>query len=302
MRRIGMVMLLVFAVFSFGISSVVSAADISSQPKVVINGEELVITGQQPMNIQGSIFLPLRVIFEALGAQVSRNNTTQMVTATKEDPTIIEFFGHKRIELKVGDSYALLNGDEQVKLVAPARKVNGTVMVPLRFVAEALGANVSWVATTRTVQILSTTYEEFVYTQNIDGSEVAYITNLEDIPVDPPIDKEMVYLLVYQQYGKAVKYYSALTSIVQSERLKVISEGNFSDDYLWTGNYDVYSTEVDTDVENYHKFGSVTAEAIQATNDNDELLQDEDGNPVADYSYFPLTISQAMKNSWIITN
>lgn len=40
-------------------------------------------------------------------------------------------------------------------------------MVPLRFVAEALDAQVSWDPKTRTVQILSTTFEQFVYTQNI---------------------------------------------------------------------------------------------------------------------------------------
>lgn len=157
MRRFRMVMLLVIAVFSLGISNVASATGISTQPKVLINGEELVIKGQQPLNIQGSIFLPLRVIFEALGAHVSWDNIAQMLTATKEDPTLIEFFGHKQIELKLGDSKALLNGEKEVKLAAPARKVNGTVMVPLRFVAEALDAQVSWDAKTRTVQILSTT-------------------------------------------------------------------------------------------------------------------------------------------------
>lgn len=308
MRRFRMVMLLVIAVFSLGISNVASATGISTQPKVLINGEELVIKGQQPLNIQGSIFLPLRVIFEALGAHVSWDNIAQMLTATKEDPTLIEFFGHKQIELKLGDSKALLNGEKEVKLAAPARKVNGTVMVPLRFVAEALDAQVSWDAKTRTVQILSTTFEEFVYTQNIDGSEVEYITKLEDIPENPPTDKELMYLLMYQQYGGAVKYYAALTSIVESsivgaskERIKVISEGNF-DENLWRGNYDIYSTEFDTDQENFQKFGSITAEAIQGTNDEGEWLQDEYGNPVADYSYFPLTVSQAMKNSWIITN
>ncbi|WP_373233378.1 copper amine oxidase N-terminal domain-containing protein [Cohnella sp.] len=309
MRKFRMVMLLVIAVFSLGISNVVGAAGISTQPKVYIDGEELVIKGQPPVMIKGSLFLPLRVIFEALGAQVSWNNTAQMLTATKEDPTLIEFFGHKHIELKLGDSKALLNGEKEVKLAAPARKVNGNVMVPLRFVAEVLDAQVSWDGKNRTVQILTTTFEEFVYTQNTDGSESEYITNLEGIPENPPLDKELVYLLMYQQHGGAIKYYAALSGIVESnsnggskERVTVISEGNFDDEYMWKGNYDVYSTEFDTDKENYHKFGSVTAQAIQATNDKNELLQDENGNPIADYSYIPLTVSQAIENSLIVTD
>lgn len=304
LNKFRMLMLLAITVFLLGVVNVFDATAAPKPPKVLIDGEELVIKGQQPMSIKGSTFLPLRVIFEALEAQVTWDNAAQKLTATKEDPTLIEFFGHKKIELKLGEPQALLNGEKVVKLASPARKVNGSVMVPLRFVAEALDAQISWNSKANTVEIFTTEFDEFIYTQNNDGSETSYITNIEEIPENPSTGKELVYLLVYQKHGLAVMYYSALTSIVDlnkndgsKERLQVISQGNLTSENMWIGNYDIFSSEPDTEEVNYHKFGSIHALAKQATNDNGELIPDE-----FDYSYFPLTIGQAMNNSRIVTN
>jgi hypothetical protein len=291
--------LLAIAAFSLGTFNVANAASIPKPPKVFINGEELVIKGQQAVVIKGSVFLPMRAVFDALGVQISLNNTTQKVTATKEDSTLIEFFGHKKIEFKLGETKALLNGKTQVKLTAPAQKVKGTIMVPLRLLAQAFDAQINWDAKANKAQVVTTVFQEFVYTQNIDGSAISYIKKLADIPENPPSGKELAYLLVYQKPGFDAMYYYGLTSIVDSskndgskERLDVTSEGNLGNENMWTGNYVIYSTDPNTEKENYHKSGSITAQAIQATNDKGELVPGE-----YDYSYFPLTVSQALKDS-----
>ena len=79
-------------------------------------------------------FVPMRKIFEVLGAEVSWEDATQTVTAFKDDVVI---------QLTIGSQTAFVN-DEEKALDAPAQLVNSRTMIPLRFVAEALGCKVDW--------------------------------------------------------------------------------------------------------------------------------------------------------------
>lgn len=87
--------------------------------------------------------VPMRGVFEALKAEVKWDGATQTVTATK---------GNTTIKLTIGNNYAYVNG-KKVALAAEAIIVNGSTMVPLRFVAEALGAKVAWDGATKTAII-----------------------------------------------------------------------------------------------------------------------------------------------------
>lgn len=91
----------------------------------------------------GRTLVPLRAIFEALGAEVNWDGAARKVIATR---------GTTVISLPVGAFTASVNG-RPVTLDAPARIVDGRTLVPLRFVSEALGAQVSWDGTTQTVSI-----------------------------------------------------------------------------------------------------------------------------------------------------
>lgn len=92
---------------------------------------------------EGSTLVPMRGVFEALEAKIEWDNPTRTVTATKGDTTIV---------LTIGNNYAHVNG-QKVALAKEALIVNGSTMVPLRFVAEALGAKVGWDAPTYTAII-----------------------------------------------------------------------------------------------------------------------------------------------------
>ncbi len=76
----------------------------------------------------------MRAIFESLGADIGWDADTKTVTAQK---------GETEISLKVGDSTAYVN-NAPVKLDTPAEIKNSRTLVPLRFIAESLGANVNW--------------------------------------------------------------------------------------------------------------------------------------------------------------
>ena len=111
---------------------------------VILDGRPLTFD-VPPMIVNGRTMAPLRAIFEALGATIDWNQKTQAVTAKKGDTVI---------ELRVGDASPIVNG-KVVPIDQPSIVVNGRVLVPLRFVAEAFGVKVDWRRETWTAVITS---------------------------------------------------------------------------------------------------------------------------------------------------
>lgn len=110
--------------------------------QVEVDGRPLYLD-VQPMIVNGRTMVPLRGIFEALGAQVNWDSYSRTITATKGDTDV---------QLGIGDNRATVNG-RIVYLDAPATIYRGSTMVPLRFVSEALGADVKWFEAAQTVSI-----------------------------------------------------------------------------------------------------------------------------------------------------
>lgn len=111
--------------------------------KVLLNGNYLTFS-QPPINISGRILVPMRGIFEALGAKVDWDGRLRLVTGT---------FHERIIRLTVGESVAKVDGSE-VKLEVPAVIENGSTLVPLRFISESLKAQVNWDPKTNTAIII----------------------------------------------------------------------------------------------------------------------------------------------------
>lgn len=120
-----------------------TATQAANAISVYVNGSPLRFTGTPPTQIQGSVLVPLRGVFEALGASVNYNPVTKTINAQK---------GSSTVTLTLGQTVATVNGQGQA-LSQPAQTIGGTTLVPLRFVAQALGASVQWVAATETVEI-----------------------------------------------------------------------------------------------------------------------------------------------------
>ncbi|ACV64399.1 copper amine oxidase domain protein [Desulfofarcimen acetoxidans DSM 771] len=115
-------------------------------PKVILDGNQLSFD-VSPTIENDRTLVPLRTIFEALGADVNWNGTTQTVTATKDNV---------EVKLQIGVKTAYKNGSP-VTLDVPAKIMNDRTVVPLRFVSEAFGSNVAWDASTQTITITSIT-------------------------------------------------------------------------------------------------------------------------------------------------
>ena len=100
---------------------------------------------QPPVLENGRTLVPLRAIFEALGADVSWDQNTQTVTAEK---------GDINISLQIGSANMYVSGETKV-LDVPAKITGGRTLVPVRAISEAFGCDVSWDGTTKTVIVNS---------------------------------------------------------------------------------------------------------------------------------------------------
>ncbi len=114
----------------------------NAAPSVVLNGNKLSFD-VPPVIENGRTLVPLRTIFEALGADISWDNPSQTVTAVRGDTTIT---------LQIGASSALKNS-QPVNLDVPGKIVAGRTMVPLRFVSEAMGCKVAWSSETEAIVV-----------------------------------------------------------------------------------------------------------------------------------------------------
>lgn len=118
-------------------------AAMAQQIQVVVNGSPVEFAGQGPEMSGDRVLVPLRGVLEKMGAHVGWNPSTQTVTADR---------GRRHVSLAIGQNTASVDG-QPVNLDVPAQIVNGSTMVPLRFVGEALGGNVHWDSATSTVDI-----------------------------------------------------------------------------------------------------------------------------------------------------
>ncbi len=114
-------------------------------PTVTVNNETVDFTGQPPVSQGGRVLVPLRGVLEKLGAYVQFDSAARVVTALK---------GDLNIRLPIGGREATVN-QRPVSLDVPAQIVNGSTLVPLRFVAESLGANVDYNPAANAVAITS---------------------------------------------------------------------------------------------------------------------------------------------------
>jgi hypothetical protein len=123
---------------AFGIVWCVPAA--GQGVSVTLNGSVLNLA-PAPQERAGRIFVPLRGIFEQLGASVVYQNG------------IINAQGNGRaVSLRIGSTQATVNGQPQNLDVAPF-VVGASTYVPLRFVSQALGAGVNYDAANKIVAL-----------------------------------------------------------------------------------------------------------------------------------------------------
>jgi hypothetical protein len=109
---------------------------------VTLNGSALPFD-VAPQNIDGRVMVPMRAIFEALGADVEWNGETQTITAAADGRVIV---------MQLNNNIMTVNGSN-IEMPVPPQLVNGRTLVPVRAVSEGMAANVEWNAAASTVVI-----------------------------------------------------------------------------------------------------------------------------------------------------
>jgi hypothetical protein len=110
---------------------------------IVVNGEELA-RDPAPRVVAGRLLVPIVRIYSALGIGISREGNQRVASAPS-----------KRIVLTVGSSRAIVD-TRTVIMDTPAIEIDGATFVPLRFVADSLGAQVSYDPRASRVEVAST--------------------------------------------------------------------------------------------------------------------------------------------------
>jgi signal peptidase I len=112
--------------------------------RVFVNGFQ-VIYNQLPVVEDGTTLVQFRPSFEALGYRIEWDAEESAITGT---------LPNKRLELKIGSNTAYLNGEAKELPIAP-RIINGSAYVPIRFLGEISGGDVTWNPNTNFVDIVT---------------------------------------------------------------------------------------------------------------------------------------------------
>lgn len=128
-------------------ASIVATANANAyQISVYVNGKTVMFPDSGPRMMGQRVMVPLRGVFEDMGADVDWNSARREVRASLAGKDVVCY---------VGDKAAMVNGTQMVLDQAPMQW-NNRVYVPLRFIGESLGADVRWEPTMEAVYINTT--------------------------------------------------------------------------------------------------------------------------------------------------
>lgn len=118
---------------------------------VQLNGENLSFD-VAPQKVNNRVLVPMRAIFEKLGAKVDWDAQNGAITAAKDETVI-------KLKLNACDAQVTKKGVQKtLQLDVPSTSVQGRTMVPVRFISECLGKQVGWDESNQTVVIIDYDY------------------------------------------------------------------------------------------------------------------------------------------------
>lgn len=110
-------------------------------------------TDTPPTVVDGRTLVPVRAIFEAIGATVTWDAATNTATGVRGDVVV---------SIQIDNTTAYVNGAPRT-LDVPAQLINNRTMVPARFISESMGCDVTWYQETETVGVADKTKGQHIY-------------------------------------------------------------------------------------------------------------------------------------------
>lgn len=186
---------------------IVAQAQGGPAPQITVNGQ-ILRTESGAFTQNGRVLVPMRDIFESLGAQVNYNNLSREIAAQR---------GTTVVRMTLGSSQASVN-NVPVTLASAAQSFGGRTYVPLRFVSEALGATVNYNAPQQIVAIVGqdSTGNGSVLANNPNGSSGTQVGGISQISIP---QNSVVKVTLDQELSSATAYVGQpLTATVVSQQ------------------------------------------------------------------------------------
>lgn len=117
---------------------------VEKDPPISISvNKQYIMTDTKPLNMKGTIYVPLRFVSNALDAELQWEKETQKITITQGETTI---------QLTLNSTVAVIN-DEEHMLDAPLPVIDNRTMVPIAFIGEHMNVAVNYNENTYTVEL-----------------------------------------------------------------------------------------------------------------------------------------------------
>ena len=113
---------------------------------IFIDNTPIVDLKMPPVIIDGRTLVPLREVFEKMGAEVIWNDQEKSATIKKDKNQVV---------FNINSNEAIKNSLDIIKLDVAAKIINNYTMVPLRAISDSIGYSVEWDNKTRTIYIKS---------------------------------------------------------------------------------------------------------------------------------------------------
>ncbi|MBS1700101.1 MAG: copper amine oxidase N-terminal domain-containing protein [Armatimonadetes bacterium] len=144
-----------------GLAAISAFAAISQADPITIriDGQLVQFTDAKPHMMGDQIMVPIRDVIEQAGGDVGWNSVDKTVTAQK---------GDTNLEIQVPTEEATVNGMEE-SIDGPVHIQDGRTMVPIRFLADSLGADIQYDGDLNVVNVLMTDSTPTVSTSTNDN-------------------------------------------------------------------------------------------------------------------------------------
>jgi len=199
-------------ILCFSIASVVHSTAIyaSQEIRIILDGEDLSFD-VPPQIIDDRTMVPIRAIFEALEMTVEWREDDRSIEAAQDDFRILMSIGNYTMEVGTLGVYIAGPGGRPGRafnlhrnhLDVPPLIVNGRTLVPLRAIAESLGAVVDWDsnAGTVTIETFSSPYPLFFNTRYSDD----WVETLHNLNFDAHVElTEEQKNIIFSDFGRNI--------------------------------------------------------------------------------------------------
>lgn len=144
---------LVAAIVAFALSQTCYALEETAN--VMVDGEYVEFTDQQPVIIDGRTLVPIRAVMEKMGKTVTWDEATQTTTISDDEISIFLTIGDNIMRQVVVDSGTGEVFEFDVELDVAPQIIGGRTLLPIRAVVEGFGTAVTWDEATSTVMIIT---------------------------------------------------------------------------------------------------------------------------------------------------